>query len=229
MTDYFPVGGGGNSFPDVSVIDIEKGGDKNALDANSIINCFRKISNSNATYTISIKSDIPIDQAPNNYLSFSNLTAGHVFIELTKKSKSGGYASQVLGFYPMNSLLSISSANVASKLVDNGEHEFNAEYMITVTSNEFEAALYTVNQFSKNEYNLVSFNCADFALAVLKAANTNFNSPKLKIPTQSNFGYLGNSPQSVYAAIKALHDGGNKSAQAGSDKQFAAISYMPCF
>jgi hypothetical protein len=231
MVDYFHSGGGGggNLISDVSVIDIEKGGDKDAIDLEEMINCFRNVSNNNATYTISIKSDIPIDQAPNNYLSFSNLTAGHVFLEFTKKNTSGGYASQLIGFYPTNSLLSITSANISSKLVDNGEHEFNATYLLTISSTQFEAALNAVNQFSKNDYNIISFNCSDFALAVLKATNVNFNSPKLKIPTQSNFGYLGNSPQSVYAAIKVLQNNGNKNAQAGSEKQFAAVSYMPCY
>jgi hypothetical protein len=231
MVDYFHSGGGGGGtlISDVSVIDIEKGGDKDAIDLEEMINCFRNVSNNNATYTISIKSDIPIDQAPNNYLSFSNLTAGHVFLEFTKKNTSGGYASQLIGFYPTNSLLSITSANISSKLVDNGEHEFNATYLLTISSTQFEAALNAVNQFSKNDYNIISFNCSDFALAVLKATNVNFNSPKLKIPTQSNFGYLGNSPQSVYAAIKVLQNNGNKNAQAGSEKQFAAVSYMPCY
>jgi hypothetical protein len=229
MVDYFHNGGGGNAISDVSVIDIEKDGDKDAIDLKEMINCFRNVSNNNATYTISIKSDIPIDQAPNNYLSFSNLTAGHVFLEFTKKNTSGGYASQLFGFYPTNSLLSITSASVSSKLVDNGEHEFNAAYLLPISSTQFEAALNAVNKFSKNDYNIISFNCSDFALAVLKAANVNFNSPKLKIPTQSNFGYLGNSPQSVYAAIKVLQDSGNKNAQASAEKQFAAVSYMPCY
>ena len=152
-----------------------------------------------------------------------------MFLEFTKKNTSGGYASQLIGFYPTNSLLSITSANISSKLVDNGEHEFNATYLLTISSTQFEAALNAVNQFSKNDYNIISFNCSDFALAVLKATNVNFNSPKLKIPTQSNFGYLGNSPQSVYAAIKVLQNNGNKNAQAGSEKQFAAVSYMPCY
>jgi hypothetical protein len=212
----------------VDVIDIEKDHIKDSISPKKMTNCFSTISNLNASFKVTIKVDIPMDNHPESFFSLESLTPGHVFLEVEKKGYSGEIISQEIGFYPVSKAASITGMDVDSKLVDNAGHEMNAAYSVYLNSTQFEAVLQAINKYGNTPYNIRSFNCADYALAVMRSAGIQFNVPKYQIPVYYLLTDYSNTPQGVYAAIEALCKSGNLNAFKFATKQYAGNSHGPC-
>ncbi len=224
---YYPGGGGGGGGTAPAVqIDFENWDSKAAIDIKKYMDCFGTVPSTNATYTISISSDIPVDGDPSAFFDWSEQSPGHAFITMTKSSGSNS-VTQNFGFYPSSGVKAATGNNTDGKMVDNAGHEFNAQYTINITASQFQSALASVNTYSSFQYIISSFNCTDYALNIFNAAGGNLSIPKYQIP---NYGTPNgsNTPQGLYNAINSLKTGGNTNASAGSAKQYAGGSHGPC-
>lgn len=195
-----------------------------------MVDCFGTISNIGAKYSISIASNIPVDGRPEEVIN--GLNGGHVFLTLTKSNSLGQNISQVIGFYPVNSILSGTTINVPSMIVNDENHKFNAIFTLNnISSTNFQSAMNTVLDLSNNNYNLLDFNCTDFALGVFNSAGGNLKINPFTMPVFNNNIFIGNfkianTPSSLYYKISSLQNSNNNNAQIGISN--AGSSHGPC-
>ena len=154
-----------------------------------------------------------------------NFDGGHTFVTLTKTNSNGESITQVMGFYPVNSLYAGSTLSVASMIVNDQNHKYNASYTINVNSSKFQNALNQAINLSSNNYNLLSFNCTDFALGVFNAGGGNLNIMP-NIYTLFYFNQPTFTPISLYLKLKNLSNSGDSNANIGISN--AASSHGPC-
>ncbi len=214
---YGSSGGGGSSTgtttpPDHTdkTMNIEvESNDDSPIKVADYTKCFSTVPDANATYQITLYADIPVNGDPGQLFNYSTGEVGHTFVQLRKSSGSTS-VQQNIGFYPVTGWKSLSSYNVDSKMVDNAGHEFNSSLTASVSSTEFQAALNEVQTISGKDYNIETWNCTDFALAVFNASNTGetLTIPKFQIPGTSTYS---NTPQGLFDTMKGFQNNGNDS------------------
>ncbi len=211
---YSGGGSSGSNTDETIQIEIEPD-DNDPINIQDYLKCFSTISNVGASFQITIFSDIPVNGDPTQIFDWSTRSPGHSFVQLRKVNGSESI-QQNIGFYPENGWKAASNANMASKVVDNAGHEFNASLSLTINGNQFEAALNKLQAISDYDYNITSWNCTDFALSVFNAASQQpLSIPKFAIPTSeyplpSTFA-LSSTPQGLYEAIQSLQAAHNTS------------------
>lgn len=223
-------GGGGGAAPaPVITIDMEESAAKEKIDQKKYTDCFGSVPDGATTlYTVTISSDLPTDGHPEIFYNWSDGSPGHAFIELSKSTPYGG-VTQNFGFYPTSSykLLPLdNNTSLASKIVDDGGHEYQARLTISVTAAQFQAAVGAVNN-ARDQYNVGLYNCTDFALGVFNAAGGNLSIPRHAIPGFEVDGG-SNTPQGLYEKIKSLKDNGTAGATATTNKEYGSSSKGPC-
>lgn len=227
----YGYGGGNNlALADITTINVDIPENKIPVNPKSMVDCFGTISNIGAKYSISIASNIPVDGRPEQVINGFN--GGHVFLTLTKSNSLGQNISQVIGFYPVNSILSGTTINVPSMIVNDENHKFNAIFTLNnISSTNFQSAMNTVLDLSNNNYNLLDFNCTDFALGVFNSAGGNLKINPFTMPVFNNNIFIGNfkianTPSSLYYKISSLQNSNNNNAQIGISN--AGSSHGPC-
>lgn len=220
-------GGGGGSYGSTIQIDYENPENEDPIDLNKYLKCFGATQEADATYTITIATDIPVDGDPSQLFDWSNSTPGHTYIELYKNG-SGGLIEQNIGFYPNSAWKTATGNSISSKMADNAGHEYNARYTISVSNTQFQAALTAVQTYSSYEYNIANFNCTDFALMVFNAAGGNLTIPRLQIPGYPNGTIGSNTPQGLYNQLDQMQAAGYSGIQKPGIKGYGDVSHGPC-
>jgi hypothetical protein len=232
-SDYLPVyftgGGGGGSSASVISIDTEDPENKASIEPKKYTDCFGLVPDGSTTvYSISIATDLPTDGHPEIFYNWTDRSPGHAFIEL---SKSTPYESvtQNFGFYPTSSFKLITLDNsvyLTSKIVDDGGHEYQALYTLSLTAAQFQAAVNAVNN-PRDHYNVGFYNCTDFALDVFNAAGGNLSIPHHAIP---GFEVTGgsNTPQGLYEQIQSMKNNGKTGTSTTNGKEYGSMSKGPC-
>jgi len=217
---YGPASGGGGSSSNTItedntiVIEVESN-DEFPIKVEDYIKCFSLVPDANATYNITILSDIPVNGDPSKIFDWSSNSPGHSFIQLNK-SGEGQSVQQNFGFYPETGWKAPANISIDSKVVDNAGHEFNASLTLTISSSQFQAALNKIQAISEYDYNITTWNCTDFALSVFNAASSSpLTIPLIPIPTSiyplpTNIT-LSNTPQGLYEEIQSLQASHNTS------------------
>ncbi len=181
-----------------------------------LFNCFDNIpAFPGTTYEISLNSDVPINSIPGAVINFLG-SPGHAFITITKRN--GNIAvSQSFGFYPNE----IGFGNVPSKIVDDGEHEINAQIKIPMTQFEFNSIRANAVYYASLPYNLENNNCTDFALNLFNLARDSNNqillqkylvtgiNPILNTPFTI---LVNNAPQTLFLNLKQKKDSNSPDA-----------------
>jgi hypothetical protein len=210
----------------VITIDTEDPQNKDRIDPKKFTDCFGTVSDNLATCSITISADLPVDGHPETFFNWTDRSPGHAFIELNKSNPYGS-VSQDIGFYPNTSFKVLTGDNIGSKIVNDGGHEYQARYTITVTPAQFQAAIDKLNAASTNDYNVSHYNCTDFALEVFNAAGGGFSIPRHAIPGFEIDGG-SNTPQGLYEKIAQLNAGGVTGTTRTNNKEFSGSSKGPC-
>ncbi len=221
-----PAGGGSGSIPTMQ-LDYEFAENAKPIDVKKYLDCFGAVQEADATYTITIATDIPVDGDPSRFFNWSNATPGHTYIELYKNSNAG-LIQQNIGFYPNTGWKSINDYFVPSKMVDNANHEYNARYTISVSNTQFQAALNAVQTYSNYNYNIATFNCTDFALEIFNAAGGDLYIPKYQIPGYPNGTIGSNTPQGLYTELNQMASEGVSGVEMPGVKGYGGTSHGPC-
>ncbi len=209
-------GGGGSAGTTTTPVHEDKtmnieveSNDDSPIKVSDYTKCFSTVPDANATYQITLYADIPVNGDPGQLFNYSTGEVGHTFVQLRKVSGSSS-VQQNIGFYPVTGWKSLSSANVDSKMVDNAGHKFNSSLTASISSTEFQAALNTAQSLSDRDYNIETWNCTDFALAVFNATNTGetLTIPKFQIPGTNTYS---NTPQGLFDTMKGFQNNGNDS------------------
>ena len=219
-------GGGGGSTASAVKVDFETPENKAAIDPKKYIDCFGRVADAGATFTVSIATDIPVDNDPSKFFNWTDASPGHTYIELYKNG-TGGLIQQNFGFYPNSAWKTAGAGNVSSKIVDDAGHEYNARYSISVTAAQFQAALNAVQSNSTRDYNIGNYNCTDFALSVFNAAGGGLSIPKYAIPSFPNPGN-SNTPQGVYNKLQDMSVAGTPNIDANGNKAYGGTSHGAC-
>lgn len=219
-------GGGGSAPPPAITIDIEAPENKEKIDPKKYTDCFGTIPDNGATCSITISADLPVDGHPETFFNWTDRSPGHAFIELNKSTPYGS-VSQDIGFYPNTSFKVLTGGDIGSKIIDDGGHEYQARYTITVTPAQFQAAIDAINANSSNPYNVSHYNCTDFALAVFNAAGGGLTIPRHGVPGFEIDGG-SNTPQGLYEKISQLKDNGTAGTTKTNNKEYAGPSKGPC-
>lgn len=196
------------------------------------LNCFSKLLDQGANYKITIFTDLPVNDNPNELFDFKTGACGHTFIQLYKSNGSTSI-QQNIGFYPESGWKSIeANAPVNSKLADNAGHEFNASLAITVDAAHFQNALNEIQYLGNSKYDIDNFNCTDFALRVFnEAAPLLVSIPQYHIPG-GMYGELSNTPQGLYNELSTLNQTGGYSRYGEITipgvAGYSGISHGPC-
>ncbi|MES2329261.1 MAG: hypothetical protein V4539_06625 [Bacteroidota bacterium] len=233
QNDYIAIqwissGGGGVGSAPVITIDTESPENKDKIEPKKYTDCFGSIPDNNTTlYTVTISTDLPTDGHPEIFYNWNDRSPGHAFIELNKSTPYGG-VTQDFGFYPTSSwkLVTLDNVTLPSKLVDDGGHEYQARYTISVSAAQFQAAIYAVNS-ARDTYNVGNYNCTDFALDVFNAAGGNLSIPRHSIPGFEVDGG-SNTPQGLYEKIQSMQNGGTANTTTTNNKEYAGSSKGPC-
>lgn len=223
-------GGGGGAAPvgPVVTIDRETSENKTPIDLKKFLNCFGTVPDAGANCVITISTDIPMDGHPEQIFDWSQGNPGHAFIELWKMGANGSLISQNIGMYPSVGFSALSGLDVPSKMVDNAGHEYNARYSLSVNASQFQAAINTANNLGSQGYNIATFNCTDFALAVFNAAGGNLTIPGRQIPGFPNGTTGSNTPQGLYQQLDAMKGAGTQNIDVIGSKGYGGLSHGPC-
>lgn len=199
------TGGNTNNSDNTIVVQTESN-DKPPIKVEDYIKCFNNLPDKGATYQVTIYTDIPVNNDPSVMLNWSTMSPGHSFIGLTKTSGSTT-VTQTFGFYPSISWQVLTSHPCDSKVVDNGEHRYDASLSQMLNSSQFATTISKLELLENTSYDMTTWNCTDFALSVYNASAYN----GLTIPQYftEGSGEAMNTPQGLYTAIKMLQASGN--------------------
>ncbi|MEP7375291.1 MAG: hypothetical protein ABI675_17960 [Chitinophagaceae bacterium] len=209
-------------------VDFESQYDDPAIELEKFIKCFQNIPDAGATCSVTLYTDVPVDDDPTKMFDWKSGSPGHTFLSFTK-SNGGKTSTQYLGFYPKKGWkISLTNAAMPGKFVANDQHEFDASYTITATPQNFNSGLVEMMHRKSMQYSVENNNCTDWALAVFKTVlppNLWFTIPQFHIPGAVSPG--SNTPQGLYVKLAELA----KAGQAGVQKLvvgWSGYSTGPC-
>lgn len=206
---YTPLAGGGGSGAPAASVEIEDEYIYNEQPVNlqHMFNCF-DILPDNSTYAILLSADVPSNSEPSAFYSVKGASSGHTFITIIKEY-NGTRISQTFGFYPKDEMSSDGmTLPHPSAIKDNGGHELNARIMRTMSNEEFRAIKSKALSASTNDYNLLQYNCTNFALELY---NTGLQKPIdtdiLEVPYLPPLTVaVRHSPQKLFQKLKQMKD-----------------------
>jgi len=186
-----------------------------AISIQNFINCFNAIPDAGAVCKITIHSDLPVNGDPTKLFDFNDGSPGHTWLRF-EKSNGSRHVSQHIGFYPSSDWKSITTSPVTGKFVDNGNHEFNASYELTITPAQLMAGLTRMQYLQKFvRYDLDDYNCTDWSLDVFNQVvrpEQMLTIPKYPIPGGSA-PYGTSTPQGLFVELQQrLSVGGSQAA-----------------
>jgi hypothetical protein len=177
-----------------------------AIDLSKYFKCFTYISDQGAKYSVTLCSDLPVDNNVGALLT-TGLKVGHTFLILTKTNGIVSL-SQSFGFYPQNSLSSALKNFVSSKIGDDGaqSHEYDASItMPNISQLDFQTVEnMAVNLAGLQQYSLYNYNCTNYALQVfnsIRPSNPVNVSDWIGSFTGINFG---TTPNGLYETLLSM-------------------------
>jgi len=207
---YAPIGGGNGSASSGSgglTINYETSSSKPGINVAAYIKCFSAIPDAGAQYSISIFSDLPVNDDPSKFFDWFTGATGHVFLQFTKANSSQSI-TQFMGFTAQKPLQAIGGINLsAGKIVDNAGHKYNASLSVAVSAAEFAAAIARLQVLASSNYDIVNFNCVDFALSVINSARGSYPLVinKNLVPDQTQ---PMSTPEGLYNLLSSMHRSG---------------------
>lgn len=222
---YMPVeprsvgGGGGLAARPVLAIQPEtEYTDKlKVVNIKNVFNCFDLVPDVGASYTMKLCVDVPVNSNPEALLNLSGaVSVGHTFLVLTKTNGDASI-TQSFGFYPgeMPSIM-VPSASVPSAIKDNGGHEVNLSFSMSISAAQFGTVQTTAIADAGKPYVLTGYNCTGYALDVFNSVRSSpINSEPVTTMMPGVPGVpmlITQSPEGLFAVLDAMRTGGGPEA-----------------
>lgn len=224
---------GGLGLPSLNTLQVnyETSFSKPGIDVAAYMKCFSAVPDAGAECTISIFTDLPVNNDPSIFFDWMTGATGHCFLQLTKATGMQS-VTQIIGFTAQKPFAAITQeASVAGKLVDNTGHKYNAYLTMDISLAQLRAAINEI-QFLAGAmaYNIAKYNCVDFALQVMNTIRgvNPLIIPKFQIPGQTFSA--SNTPEGLYRLLQSMQ------AAAGPESKnisvggvlHAGTSHGPC-
>lgn len=211
-TDPYSYGyqhGGGLAIADPKEIEYENPESLPDISIHDYMKCFDNISDEGATCSIEIFSDLPVNGEPNTFFNWQDGSPGHTFLQI-KKSNGDESIQQNIGFYPDQGWKTVLYTPVASKLVDNGGHKFNASLKMNLTPAQLHSVITEIESLSNSSYDMDQYNCTDFALQVFNMTRpgNELTIPLFVLPGNTS-SVQSKTPQGLYQQLMNMLEEGN--------------------
>lgn len=233
-TRYSPMEGTGRGNEnnteedDPLVVDFEYIENLSPIDIAKYLKCFSSIPDGGSTCSIEILVDIPIDGFPNRIFDVELGSPGHTFLRIAKTNGSQSI-TQNIGFYPNSTWKMLFASPVENKIVDNGEHEFNASLKMNLTPEQLNNTINLISSLSGRDYDIDDYNCTDFSLQVFNQSRPGnpIDIPKIELPgVRSPIS----TPGELYKKLKSMQQSGIEGSNISSPgtKTYVSKSNGPC-
>lgn len=147
---------------------------------------------------------IPID------LSGAQSDVGHSFVTI-EQTVGGSTVKRTFGFYP-SIPVDIYNSTVARAIVDDATHPYDVSLSTNVTAAQLQSIIYAATH-APNTYDLVNYNCTDFAIKLATEAG-------LTLPSTHNVSFPGCNPadlgQDMRSKTGAITTAGTAPANSGT-------------
>jgi hypothetical protein len=223
---YIYSGGGGandgdedgDGVPDPVEIEDEYGDKQPETDLEKLLKCFDNVPNAGAVYTIKLNVDVANNNKPEKWFKVGS-GVGHVFLTITKMNEEQ-IVTQTFGFYRKGAINPMSPFSTSEgQIINNGNREINASIQMNISQAQFETVKQKARDLQGNDYNIGSYNCANFALEVFNSVRANpitTDPLHVVIPNLLNFQgideYIQNSPQKLFTELKEMKEAGGPEA-----------------
>lgn len=193
-------------FPQNVIFDDDLNYEENTIvDIERMISCFNAVPDQGADCSITIYSDLPVNERPDYLVNYKQRYAGHCFLRL-RKSNQGKTVTQNIGFYPNISIKSMATTiPITGRFVNDQIHGYNASFEMKINFIQLSMVLQEIRkcQVKRVKYDVDGYNCADFALQMFNLVRPNdpLSPQKYQLP-DAPYNPLGtNLPHGVYREL----------------------------
>lgn len=185
-------------------INYETSVSKPGIDVNAFMKCFSAVPDAGSSCSVTIYSDLPVNDNPSYIFNILTGATGHCFLQLSKINGSQS-VTQVIGFTTSKPIAMLGFP-VPGKIVDNGMHKYNASLTLDLTPAQLTTEINAVVAMgSTPQYDLWENNCVDYALGILNAVRpSNPLHVGMSIDPSTDDPYQ--TPQSLYIALTNLKE-----------------------
>jgi hypothetical protein len=198
-------GGSGSPQPSDIIVYNETSPSKPAINVQAYMKCFGEIPDAGSQCSVTLFTDLPVNDDPNVFFNWYTGNTGHAFLQLTK-TNGGQSVSQVIGFTAVKPLAAIvSNAAVAAKIVDNAGHKYNASLTMNISPGQLNSEMNEIEYLSGvMPYSIENYNCVDFALQVINTIRgaIPISIPKYQIPGQPPS--ISDTPEGLYKILSSM-------------------------
>jgi hypothetical protein len=213
--------------PDL-VINYEADAAKPGIDVNAFMKCFSAIPDAGSTCSVTVYTDLPVDDNPSYIFNILSGATGHCFMQLTKTNGTQS-VTQIIG-KTTSKALAVLGFPVAGKIVDNTAHKYNASITMNITPAQLQTEINAVVAAGSNpSYNMWENNCVNYAVGIMNLLRpTNPLEVGLSLDPSSDESY--ETPQGLYIALDKLKAAkGPDAANITMDViQHVGTSHGPC-
>jgi hypothetical protein len=183
-------------------INYETDASKPGIDVNVYMKAFSTIPDAGSTCSVTIYTDLPVDDNPSYIFNILTGATGHCFIQLTKTNDTQT-VTQIIG-KTTSKALAVLAFPVAGKIIDNSSHKYNASLTMKITPAQLTTEINAVIAIGNTpSYNMWDNNCVDYALGILNAIRPgNPLNVGMSIDPSTDEAYQ--TPQSLYIALQNL-------------------------
>jgi hypothetical protein len=203
-----PVNSGGGSVappvkasPDVTVnysADYAKPG----IDVNAFMKCFSTIPDAGASCSVSIFTDLPVNDDPEYIFNILTGATGHCFLQLTKTNGTQS-VTQFIG-KTTSKVVAVLGFPVQGKIVDNAGHKYNASLTMNITPQQLQTEIDAITAIGNNpQYDIWENNCVDYAVGILNKIRPSNPLQVVKLLDPMS-GDLYDTPQGLYLALDQM-------------------------
>jgi hypothetical protein len=214
------------------------------IDIRKFFTCFDQVPSDGAVYSVQLCVDLPINNNPAASMNFSDASAGHTFLIVTKSNADISIA-QIFGFYPATKPSFLSPfATLSAVIKNNGGQEINGSINMNISADQFNIMRTNAINLSTRPYALDMSNCTDYALGVFNSVRSSpitIDPYIVRVPgtyisgapaSPSYSVTIPNSPQGLFEKLNQLKSSqGPESANIQIDlshNYLAPLSHGPC-
>jgi len=204
---------------------------KPGIDVTAFMKCFSGVPDAGAECSITIFTDLPVNNNPSIFFDWVTGATGHVFLQLTKATGMQS-VTQIVGFTAQKPFSAITTDGpVAGKVVDNTGHKYNAYLMMDISIAQLRSAITEIEFLASTmSYDIARYNCVDFALQVINTirGTSPLIIPKYQIPGQT-FS-TSNTPEGLYTLLASMKAAGGTESRniVTGGVLHAGTSHGPC-
>ncbi|HVM87901.1 MAG TPA: hypothetical protein VMT76_06910 [Puia sp.] len=203
-----PVNSGGGSVappvkasPDVTV-NYSAEYAKPGIDVNAFMKCFSSIPDAGASCSVSIFTDLPVNDDPEYIFNILTGATGHCFLQLTKTNGTQS-VTQIIG-KTTSKVVAVLGFPVQGKIVDNAGHKYNASLTMNITPQQLQTEIDAITATGNNpQYDIWENNCVDYAVGILNKIRPSNPLQVVKLLDPMS-GDLYNTPQGLYLALDQM-------------------------